>query len=191
MVRISLKVADYADDRGCTRQSVYRAIREGRCPVLPDGTIDPAAADAAWPRHFQPSRRDTRARLARENAEARHGVVQLASLGRAIMEGRLPVEADGMIDFAKADAAWQRGPDWPYDDPPPLDFVPAEGALAALRAALCNLEGDLLQRVANAAPTLARLQHGPAVAERLRREVDEAMVLAWIHAGLPVQWTNG
>ena len=44
-------------------------------------------------------------------AYARHRGVSHVAVMRAIKAGRVPVEADGTIDPAKADAAWQRSTD--------------------------------------------------------------------------------
>jgi hypothetical protein len=45
---MGLSLRGYAKHRGCRLFAVQKACRSGRIPVLPDGTIDPAAADAAW-----------------------------------------------------------------------------------------------------------------------------------------------
>jgi hypothetical protein len=66
-------ITQYATRQGCTRQSVYRAIAEGRCPVLPDGSIDPDAADRAW----QP-KRGMRIDAARRGDPATDDAYQLA-----------------------------------------------------------------------------------------------------------------
>src|SRR5437867_4358308 len=43
-----MTVATYARHRNVSRRAVYDALRAGRIARLPDGTIDPAAADRAW-----------------------------------------------------------------------------------------------------------------------------------------------
>ena len=44
-------------------------------------------------------------------AYARHRGVSHVAVMRAIKAGRVPVELDGTIETAKADAAWQRSTD--------------------------------------------------------------------------------
>lgn len=46
--------SEYARHRGCTRQAVGRALREGRISTTPEGLIDPVAADAQWAAHSRP-----------------------------------------------------------------------------------------------------------------------------------------
>lgn len=41
----------YARHRGVTHRAVQKAIASGRITTMPDGSIDPAAADAAWARN--------------------------------------------------------------------------------------------------------------------------------------------
>jgi hypothetical protein len=45
---MGLSLRGYAKHRACSLFAVQKACRSGRIPVLADGTIDPAAADAAW-----------------------------------------------------------------------------------------------------------------------------------------------
>jgi hypothetical protein len=48
---------EYARHIGKTRQYVNKLVKDGRIPLLPDGRIDPEAADAAWKAVADPSRR--------------------------------------------------------------------------------------------------------------------------------------
>ena len=45
---MGVSLRTYARHRGCSLFAVQKARASGRIPVLADGTIDPAAADAAW-----------------------------------------------------------------------------------------------------------------------------------------------
>ena len=48
---MGLSVRAYARHRGVSHTAVQKAVKAGRIPVLADGTIEPAAADAAWEAH--------------------------------------------------------------------------------------------------------------------------------------------
>lgn len=45
---MGLSIRAYARHRGVTDSAVHKAIRTGRITPEPDGTIDPASADAQW-----------------------------------------------------------------------------------------------------------------------------------------------
>src|SRR4029453_12429096 len=45
---MGLSLRAYARHRGVSHRAVKKALRAGRIAALPDGTIDPAVADAAW-----------------------------------------------------------------------------------------------------------------------------------------------
>jgi len=45
---MGLSIRAYARLRGISHVAVLRAIKTGRVPVQPDGSIDTAKADAAW-----------------------------------------------------------------------------------------------------------------------------------------------
>jgi hypothetical protein len=45
---MGLSMRAYARRRGCALFAVQKACRSGRIALLPDGTLDPEAADAAW-----------------------------------------------------------------------------------------------------------------------------------------------
>jgi hypothetical protein len=45
---MGLSIRSYAKRRGCSHKAVQKALASGRIPRLPDGTIDPDAADRAW-----------------------------------------------------------------------------------------------------------------------------------------------
>lgn len=53
---VGLSVRAYARHRGITHPAVLKAIAAGRIARLPDGTVDPADADARWPLATDPSK---------------------------------------------------------------------------------------------------------------------------------------
>jgi len=53
---LGLSIRAYARHRGVSHVAVQKAIKAGRIPVEPDGTVDPAKADAAWKRATDPGR---------------------------------------------------------------------------------------------------------------------------------------
>ena len=75
---MGLSIRAYARHRGVSHVAVKKAIDTGRITALPDGTIDPDAADAQWAQNtLQPRRaaapenaRTTKARPASATAEA-------------------------------------------------------------------------------------------------------------------------
>jgi hypothetical protein len=54
---MGLSVRAYARHRGVTHVAVLKAITAGRIARDPDGTIDPAKADAAWEAESDPAKR--------------------------------------------------------------------------------------------------------------------------------------
>ena len=53
---MGLSIRAYARHRGVSHVAVLRAIKTGRVTTEPDGTIDPAEADASWARSTDPGR---------------------------------------------------------------------------------------------------------------------------------------
>jgi hypothetical protein len=53
---MALSIRAYARVRGVSHVAVLKAIKAGRVPMEPDGTIDPVKADAAWERSTDPGR---------------------------------------------------------------------------------------------------------------------------------------
>lgn len=53
---MGLSIRAYARASGVSHVAVQKAIKAGRIPVEPDGTVDPAKADAAWKRATDPGR---------------------------------------------------------------------------------------------------------------------------------------
>ncbi len=60
---MGLSIRAYARHRGVSHVAVKKAIDTGRITPLPDGTIDPVAADAQWAANTTPTRRSVTAEL--------------------------------------------------------------------------------------------------------------------------------
>ena len=75
---MGLSIRAYAQHRGVSHTAVAKAIKAGRIPQEPDGSVDPVKADAAWDRN-------TIARGDGEAGDARSGVPNLQT-SRAIRE---------------------------------------------------------------------------------------------------------
>jgi hypothetical protein len=58
---MGLSIRAYARHRGVSHVAVKKAIDTGRITPLPDGTIDPLAADAQWAANTTPTRRSVAA----------------------------------------------------------------------------------------------------------------------------------
>ncbi len=58
---MGLSIRAYARHRGVSHVAVKKAIDTGRITPLPDGTIDPVAADAQWAANTAPTRRSVAA----------------------------------------------------------------------------------------------------------------------------------
>ena len=58
---MGLSIRAYARHRGVSHVAVKKAIDTGRITPLPDGTIDPVAADAQWAANTTPTRRSVAA----------------------------------------------------------------------------------------------------------------------------------
>jgi hypothetical protein len=54
---MGVSVREYARRRGVSHTAVRKAVQTGRIPQEPDGTIDPAKADAAWDAQTDSARR--------------------------------------------------------------------------------------------------------------------------------------
>jgi hypothetical protein len=60
---MGLSIRAYARHRGVSHVAVKKAIDTGRITPLPDGTIDPVAADTQWAANTTPTRRSVAAEL--------------------------------------------------------------------------------------------------------------------------------
>ena len=59
---MGLSVRAYAKSRGVSHVAVLKAAKAGRIALEPDGTVDPAKADAAWERSTDPGKAKSRAK---------------------------------------------------------------------------------------------------------------------------------
>jgi hypothetical protein len=105
---LGLSIRAYARHRGVSHVAVQKAIRAGRIPVEPDGTVDPAKADVAWKRATDPgrTRKSGTAKPAAQSASGpRVKPVSEAALGsvrETLKEQGLPA---GKISFVEARTA--------------------------------------------------------------------------------------
>lgn len=104
---MGLSIRAYARRRSVSHVAVLKAAKEGRISLEPDGTIDPARADAAWERSTDPSRARAKAEKLRPVADA-----ALGSVRETLKEEGLPsgsrvtyVEARTAHEIAKAHLA--------------------------------------------------------------------------------------
>lgn len=95
---MGLSFRAYARHRGVSHVAVQKAIRAGRIPVEPDGTIDPAKADAAWARSTEPGRSRAKPEKLKPVADAAVGSVR-----ETLKEQGLP--ASGSVTFVRARTA--------------------------------------------------------------------------------------
>ena len=105
--------------------AVLRAIKQGRVPVEPDGTIDPAKADASWERSTDPGRKNAKPKAQREKLRAVADAA-LGSVRETLKEQGLP--AGGNVTFVQARTAHEI----------------AKAHLARLR--LQRMKGELVER---------------------------------------------
>ena len=121
----------YARHRGVSHVAVLQAIKAGRIPKEPDGTIDKAKADLAWDKSTSPGRQEAPAPKLQPVPDA-----ALNSIQEILTEEGLP--ADGDVTFVQARTAHEI----------------AKAHLARLR--LQRLRGELVDR-AKAAELVFRL----------------------------------
>lgn len=95
---MGISIRAYARARGVSHVAVQKAIKAGHIPVEPDGTIDPAKADAAWARSTEPGRSRAKPEKLKPVAEAAVGSVR-----ETLKEQGLP--ASGSVTFVQARTA--------------------------------------------------------------------------------------
>jgi hypothetical protein len=95
---MGLSIRAYARQRGISHVAVLRSVKQGRVTLEPDGTVDPAKADASWERLSDPARRKPPAERLRPVAEAAVGSVR-----ETLKEQGLP--ASGNVTFVQARTA--------------------------------------------------------------------------------------
>lgn len=95
---MGISIRAYARARGVSHVAVQKAIKAGRIPVEPDGTIDSGKADAAWARSTEPGRSRAKPEKLKPVAEAAVGSVR-----ETLKEQGLP--ASGSVTFVQARTA--------------------------------------------------------------------------------------
>jgi hypothetical protein len=122
---MGISIRAYARHRQVSHVAVLRAIKHGRVPVEPDGTIDSAKADASWERETDPGRTKSKPKAPKERlrpiAEAAVGSVR-----ETLKEQGLPTA--GSVTFVQARTAHEI----------------AKAHLARLR--LQRMKGELIDR---------------------------------------------
>jgi hypothetical protein len=99
---MGLSIRAYARRRGVSHVAVLRAIKQGRVPVEPDGTIDPAKADPSWERSTDPGRAKSKPKVSAEKLRP-VGEAALGSVRETLKEQGLP--AGGNVTFVQARTA--------------------------------------------------------------------------------------
>ena len=100
---MGLSVRAYARRRGVSHVAVMKAAKAGRIPLEPDGTIDPAKADAGWDRATDPAKRNAKPNTG--TAEKLRPVPETAigSVRETLKEQGLP--SGGNVTFVQARTA--------------------------------------------------------------------------------------
>ncbi len=88
----------YARQRGVSHVAVWKAAKAGRIPLEPDGTIDPAKADAVWDQTTDPAKSKIKPEKLKPIPEAAIGSVR-----ETLMEQGLP--SGGNVSFVQARTA--------------------------------------------------------------------------------------
>ncbi len=99
---MGLSIRAYARRRGVSHVAVLRAIKQGRVPLEPDGTVDPAKADASWERSTDPGRTRSKPKASAEKLRP-VGEAALGSVRETLKEQGLP--AGGNVTFVQARTA--------------------------------------------------------------------------------------
>ena len=119
---MGLSIRAYARLRGVSHVAVLRAATAGRITLEPDGTVDPAKADAAWERSTEPGREKPKQQNLKPVAN-----VAVGSVRDTLKEQGLP--ASGNLTFVQAPTAHEI----------------AKAHLARLR--LQRMKGELVDRL--------------------------------------------
>ena len=122
---MGLSIRAYARHRAVSHVAVLRAIKQGRVPVEPDGTIDPAKADASWKRSTDPGRARAKPEASAQKLRP-VGEAALGSVRETLKEQGLP--AGSNVTFVQARTAHEI----------------AKAHLARLR--LQRMKGELVER---------------------------------------------
>jgi hypothetical protein len=122
---MGLSIRAYAKARGVSHVAVLKAAKAGRIQLEPDGTIDPAKADASWARSTDPGRTIAKPKPSAEKLRP-GGEAALGSVRETLKEQGLP--AGGSVTFVQARTAHEI----------------AKAHLARLR--LQRMKGELIDR---------------------------------------------
>lgn len=101
---MGLSVRAYAKARGVSHVAVLKAAKAGRITLEPDGTVDPAKADAAWERSTDPGKAKSKAKP-KASHETLKPVAEAAvgSVRETLKEQGLP--SGGNVTFVQARTA--------------------------------------------------------------------------------------
>jgi hypothetical protein len=99
---MGLSIRAYAKARGVSHVAVLKAAKAGRIPLEPDGTIDPAKADASWERSTDPGRAKAKTKTSTEKLRP-VGEAALGAVRETLKEQGLP--AGGNVTFVQARTA--------------------------------------------------------------------------------------
>jgi hypothetical protein len=99
---MGLSIRAYGRQRGVSHVAVLRAIKQGRVPQEPDGTIDPAKADASWERSTDPARAKSKAKTNASKLKP-VGEAAVGSVRETLKEQGLP--SGGNVTFVQARTA--------------------------------------------------------------------------------------
>jgi hypothetical protein len=147
---MGLSIRAYARLRGVSHSAVRKAILSGRIPAEPDGTIDPAKADAAWESSTDPGKAKGKASAPKDKSRAPEKLrpvpdAAIGSVRETLKEQGLP--SGGAVTFIQARTAHEI----------------AKAHLARLR--LQRMKGELVDRA-----------RATALVFRLAREERDAWV---------------
>lgn len=98
---MGLSIRAYAKARGVSHVAVLKAVKQGRITLEPDGTVDPAKADAAWERSTDPGRRNAGSKPEEDLRPVAEAAV--GSVRETLKEQGLP--ANGNLTFVQARTA--------------------------------------------------------------------------------------
>jgi len=128
---MGISIRAYAKLRGVSHVAVLKAVKAGRIPAEPDGTIDPAKADAAWERSTDPGKAKGKAQAAEPVRPAPEKLKPVADTAIGSVRETLKEQglaAGGNVTFVQARTAHEI----------------AKAHLARLR--LLRMKGELVDR---------------------------------------------
>lgn len=114
---MTMSIRAYARHRGVSHVTVIHAVKAGRIPAEPDGSIDPVKADAAWIANTNPARqRDTTPAAPAAKAVPRPEPAAvprmkpvpeaaIGSVRQTLQDNGEPIPAAGQMTYLKARTA--------------------------------------------------------------------------------------